>query len=141
MNTKLVNTAAGVINAALTQNRTAAGIALALDSAQLLLTPETTAELVRLRERVAELEQQSAVRALTDEADDDCSHPNGYGPNGCAGCGAFAPADFGDDVRPQVTKLRALLAGQRAAVDDDPFHLHHTYVLGRELPETGGDVR
>ncbi|MFD3929726.1 hypothetical protein [Streptomyces sp. NPDC058614] len=50
MNTKLVNTTAGVINAALTQNRTAAGIALALESAQLLMSPETAAELERLRQ-------------------------------------------------------------------------------------------
>lgn len=41
MNTKLVNSAASVINAALTQNRTAAGIALALESAGLLTTPGT----------------------------------------------------------------------------------------------------
>lgn len=40
MNTKLVNTAAEVILAALTQNRTAAGIATALDAAGLLKTPE-----------------------------------------------------------------------------------------------------
>ncbi|WP_460071138.1 hypothetical protein [Streptomyces sp. YKOK-I1] len=58
MNTQLVNSAAGVILAALTQNRTAAGIALALESAQLLMTPETAAELKRLQERVAELEAQ-----------------------------------------------------------------------------------
>jgi hypothetical protein len=49
MNTKLVNSVAGVINAALTQNRTAAGIALALESAQLLMSPEKAAELVALR--------------------------------------------------------------------------------------------
>lgn len=49
MNTKLVNSAAGVINAALTQNRTPASIAIALDSAQLLITPETTAELAAFR--------------------------------------------------------------------------------------------
>lgn len=49
MNTRLVNTAAGVILAALTQNRTAAGIALALESAQLLQSPEKAAELVALR--------------------------------------------------------------------------------------------
>ncbi|NUP16590.1 MAG: hypothetical protein HOZ81_10875 [Streptomyces sp.] len=48
MNTRLVNSAAGVINAALTQNRTAAGIALALDSAQLLMSPEKAAELEAL---------------------------------------------------------------------------------------------
>ncbi|WP_051858501.1 hypothetical protein [Streptomyces cellulosae] len=49
MNTKLVNSAAGVILAALTQNRTAASIALALDSAQLLMTPQTAAEYEQLR--------------------------------------------------------------------------------------------
>lgn len=49
MNARLVNTAADVILAALTQNRTAAGIALALDSAQLLQSPEKAAELVALR--------------------------------------------------------------------------------------------
>ncbi|MFJ4624296.1 hypothetical protein [Streptomyces sp. NPDC088812] len=49
MNTKLVNTAADVINAALTQNRTAAGIALSLESAQLLMSPEISAELKAFR--------------------------------------------------------------------------------------------
>jgi hypothetical protein len=57
VNTKLVNSAAGVILAALTQNRTAAGIALALDSAQMLLTPETAAELEQARLRVDEVER------------------------------------------------------------------------------------
>lgn len=52
MNTKLVNSAAGVILAALTQNRTAAGIALALDSAQLLMTPEKAVELAELRRQL-----------------------------------------------------------------------------------------
>lgn len=61
MNAKLVNTAADVINAALTQNRTAAGIAIALDSARLLLTSELTAELNQLRTRVAELESAHPV--------------------------------------------------------------------------------
>jgi hypothetical protein len=51
VNTKLVNSAAGVINAALGQDRTAAGIALALESARLLMSPETAAE----HERVAKL--------------------------------------------------------------------------------------
>lgn len=63
MNTRLVNSAAGVILAALQQHRTAAGIALALDSAQLLLTPAVTDELKQLQERVAELEEKSS-RAL-----------------------------------------------------------------------------
>ncbi|MGA5330988.1 hypothetical protein ACPCJT_20385 [Streptomyces griseoincarnatus] len=54
MNTRLVNTAAGVILRALTQNRTAAGIALALESAQLLQSPETVAEMERLRAQSSE---------------------------------------------------------------------------------------
>jgi pyruvate-formate lyase-activating enzyme len=45
VNTKNVNSAAGVILAALTQNRTPAGIALALESAGLLMTPETAADM------------------------------------------------------------------------------------------------
>lgn len=69
MNAKLVNSAEGVILAALEQNRTAAGIALALDSAQLLLTPQTTAELKELQDRVAELE---AAPAMVYRAEHDC---------------------------------------------------------------------
>lgn len=68
MNTNLVNSAAGVINAALTRCQTAAGIALALESAQLLMTPETAAELARLRAEVAALrdERQRTNTALAD---------------------------------------------------------------------------
>ncbi|MFG3276179.1 hypothetical protein [Streptomyces luteogriseus] len=83
MNTQRVNGAAGVILAALEQNRTPAGIALALESAGLLMTPETAADMAsvstdavgvaeraveelkrehaesaRLRARVAELEAE-----------------------------------------------------------------------------------
>jgi hypothetical protein len=52
VNTKRVNGAAGVILAALQQNRTAAGIALALESAGLLMTPETAAEMKQLQDDV-----------------------------------------------------------------------------------------
>jgi hypothetical protein len=45
MNTRSVNSAAGVILAAMQQNRTAAGIALALESAGLLMSPEAAADL------------------------------------------------------------------------------------------------
>lgn len=61
-----------------------------------------------------------------------------------------------DDVTPQVQKLRALLAGQRAAAETDPGRraawrmlaepledphdspLHHDYRVPRDLPATGG---
>lgn len=51
MNTKAVNSVAGVILAAQRQDRTPAGIALALESAQLLMSPEIAAELEYLRQR------------------------------------------------------------------------------------------
>lgn len=117
MNTKAINSAAGVINAALTQNRTAAGIALALDAAGLLMTPETAAELALLRAKFAvsdhSVDEDPIAFALTEKAE--------------------------DDVRPQVRRLRALLAGQRAA-GEDPHDspLHHTHRLGRDLPPSGG---
>lgn len=44
-----------------------------------------------------------------------------------------------EDVTPQVTKLRALLAGQREAVDGEHYaSVHHSYRVPRDLPETGG---
>lgn len=103
MNTRLVNSAAGVILAALQQNRTAAGIALALDSAQLLLTPETTSELQRLRDEVAGLEEQLAA------------------------------------LRAQREVLRgADGVTRRIAVEGEHYTLvHHTYRLGRDLPQAG----
>jgi hypothetical protein len=43
------------------------------------------------------------------------------------------------DVSPQVEKLRGLLSGQRAAVEDPhDSPLHHDYRVGRDLPELGG---
>lgn len=132
MNTKAVNSAAGVILAALTQNRTATGIALALDSAQLLMTPETAAELDRLRARVTELEQQLIVKdrpadedpiafSLTDKAD------------------AISPDQAHTGLGPRNRRLNEILARQRAAVEDPhDSPLHHPYLLGRELPQVGG---
>lgn len=49
------------------------------------------------------------------------------------------PAALREDVTPQVRKLRALLAGQRAAVEDPhDSPLAHSYRVGRDLPEMGG---
>ncbi|MGW4388238.1 hypothetical protein [Streptomyces sp. NPDC004685] len=100
MNTHAVNAAAGVILAAIAQGRVPVGIALALESAGLLMSPETAAELERLRARVAELEQDGPREHTVDE------DPI-----------AFALTDQADDVTPQVQALRALLAGQRQAGD------------------------
>lgn len=44
-----------------------------------------------------------------------------------------------EDVTPQVQKLRSLLAGQREAVDGEHYPaVHHSYRVGRDLPEVGG---
>ncbi|MGW0821784.1 hypothetical protein [Streptomyces sp. NPDC002845] len=58
----------------------------------------------------------------------------------CKTCGRTASDPAHDeDVTPQVQQLRALLAGQRAAVEDPhDSPLHHDYRVPRDLPETGG---
>jgi hypothetical protein len=44
-----------------------------------------------------------------------------------------------DDAAPQVEKLRSLLAGQRAVLEDPhDGPLAHTYRVGHDLPEAGG---
>lgn len=59
MNARLVNAAADVIARAKANGRqTPAGLATALDSAQLLQSPETAAELEQLRARVDEVERK-----------------------------------------------------------------------------------
>ncbi|MFE9936368.1 hypothetical protein [Streptomyces hirsutus] len=70
MHTRAINTAAGVLLAAMQQGRqTPTGLAIALDSACLLNSPETAAELERLRERstaaLSELgaEERAAIAA------------------------------------------------------------------------------
>ncbi|MFD0146179.1 MULTISPECIES: hypothetical protein [unclassified Streptomyces] len=47
--------------------------------------------------------------------------------------------DANEDVTPQVQKLRGILAGQRAALEDPhDSDLHHDYALGRDFPEHPG---
>jgi hypothetical protein len=93
----------------------------------------------RLRARVAELEA----------ATDGCSCPPADHPHqvGCpldsvpeALTQSFAPAAAPhEDVSRQVEKLRNLLAGQRAAVEDPhDSPLHHNYRVPHDLPPTGG---
>ncbi|MEV6046068.1 hypothetical protein [Streptomyces xanthochromogenes] len=56
MNTGALNALAGVITAAMKQDRTPMGIALAIESAGMLRSPETAAELEELRSWAAALE-------------------------------------------------------------------------------------
>jgi hypothetical protein len=122
MNTRAINAAAGVINAAMQQGKQLpASLAIALDSAGLLNSPEHAAEFERLRSASADgrsADEDPIRYALTDKADG-------------------VTAD--EDVTPQVLKLRSLLAGQRADVEathEGPER--HTYRLGRDLPQAGG---
>ena len=122
MKTRAVNAAARVLAAAMEQGRqTPAGLAIALDSAGLLNSPEHAAEFERLRSALAggrSADEDPIRYALTDKAD-------------------AVTAD--EDVTPQVLKLRSLLAGQRVAVEDPhDSPLHHPYRLGRDLPQAGG---
>ncbi|THA82774.1 hypothetical protein [Streptomyces sp. A0592] len=60
MNTKALNSLADLILRAQEQDRTPMGIAIAVDAAGRHMSPETAAELVRLRDRIAQLETQTA---------------------------------------------------------------------------------
>jgi hypothetical protein len=91
LNARSVNSAAGVVQAAMEQGRrTATGIALALESAQLLMSPETAAELERLASQVVELQnamsehRNDAARARRER---DLMRERVSEPNGCAHCG------------------------------------------------------
>lgn len=111
MNTRRVNAAAGVIAAAMKNGRRVpAGIAVALESAQMLMLPEVAAELEQLRARVAELEQQlKQARAA----------------------GELIGAALVDEALDRLTVAAPL---------EDPHDspLHHRYRLGRDLPPLGG---
>lgn len=255
MNTRAITSAAGVILAALQQNRTATGIALSLEGAGLLMSPEAAADLAsvstdavgvteqavkelqrehelsagvrqenvrlflawgsarmrarrknealkKLRARVAELEAQreadhktwqhdlrtardereaTAVRIAALEAErhstndaladitvaersaaklgallapDACPQnvidgdAGGHffkkgafldSPTACVYCGTKRPTPPKEDVTPRVQAMRALLDGQRAAVEDPhDSPLHHSYRVPHDLPEMGG---
>jgi hypothetical protein len=74
MHTRAINSAAGVLLAAMKQGRqTPAGLAIALDAACLLNSPEHAAEDLALRDRVAEYERPAdedpIAYALTPAAD------------------------------------------------------------------------
>ncbi|MFP3990689.1 hypothetical protein U9R90_25130 [Streptomyces sp. E11-3] len=138
---------------------TPAGIAMALESAQLLQAPDTAQRLAELEARIAEYErpvdEDPIAYALIERASATagfCRNKSPYGRrcdqlaghDGDHGMADGAGGHFGwpasdEDVTPQVRKLRALLSGQRNAVEDPhDSPLHHDYRVGRDLPETGG---
>jgi hypothetical protein len=153
-----VNAAADVIHRAQVNGAvTATGIALALESAQLLVSPEMAAELEQGRLRVDEVERKyifdtaelkrriaelEAERHTTNEALADITLAERSADRLTA---LFAPTQvlreelIAEAVSPRVQAMRALLDGQRAAVEDPhDGPLAHSYRVGRDLPETGG---
>ena len=142
--TRAISAAAGVIHAAMQQGKTLpVAFAYALDSACLLNSPETAAELILLRARVAELEA-AAGDGSTRTVDED---PIAYALTPAAELGGLdgAPpealhASSGavvetavEDVSPQVRQLRELIGRQREDVYRSP--LHHDYEVPHDLPE------
>lgn len=155
MNTRLVNSAAGVINAALAQCRTAAGIALALESAQMLMTPEIAAELERFR--AMELgDIEGRVSAACAEPGHSTWLRAVSGNRGCPWCRvaeleALTPAaiqtcrvcgagySYGEPC--QTCEFKARMAAElavRGLEDPHDSPLHHSYKTPRDLPELGG---
>jgi hypothetical protein len=60
-------------------------------------------------------------------------------PTACIYCGTKRLTPSKDDATPRAQAMRALLDGQRAAVEDPhDGPLAHSYRVGRDLPETGG---
>ncbi|MFF9129158.1 hypothetical protein [Streptomyces sp. NPDC014806] len=107
MNTRLVNTAAGVLAAAMQQGKALpANLAIALDSAQLLQSPETAAETARLRGELAKaLEQTAAARVHVTELEENLRAVN-------AGWSVS---------RARVAELEQQLAVKDRPADEDPI--------------------
>lgn len=122
MNARRVNAAAGVISAAQKTKQTAAGIAASLEAAQLLQSPESAAEVVALRARVAELEaqaEQTRIEAIADVGD------------------WFE--EIGEKGTAYLVRTHDIPAARdmRVVSREDPHEspLHHTYAICRDLPE------
>ena len=126
---RVVNQAADVIHRAQANGtQTATGLAIALESAQLLQSPETAAELERLRARVAELEAASQV---DNEALDAAAEALRARP---------VVAVYEERSRAGSSGERTVYRMLAGDVADGEHYLavHHDYRLGHDLPETGG---
>ncbi|MFD8404626.1 hypothetical protein ACFV1G_08080 [Streptomyces anulatus] len=151
MNAKRVSAAAGVILAAQKQRVTAAGIAAALEAAGLLQSPESAAELVALREELSAYEVMNPQQCPAGKHADwlvDSEYTHACPWCRVAELEALTPAQFQDCQtcgagyeygQPcQQCEFRTQMAAELAkAPAEDPHDspLHHTYALGRDLPE------
>ena len=141
MNARRVNAAAGVILAAQKTKQTAAGIAVSLESACLLQSPESAAELVRLRARVAELEALTPARFQDCQV---CGTGYEYGKP-CSFCefkkrvaAEVAATPAPRDLRPGAEAARRMIRDRQTTEDPHDSPLHHTYAEGRDLPPFPG---
>ncbi len=165
MQTRAVNAAAGVLLAAMQQGRqTPTGLALALDAAQLLNSPEAAAEFEKLlrwhREAIAKLVARiERHRARLVKAEADLLEMRGLlSPNG-EPRRIPAEVEIHERVAPavewllnRVAELESRLAEYERPADEDPIRytltaaaeaiedphdspLHHDYLIGRDLPE------
>ncbi|MFD6970722.1 hypothetical protein [Streptomyces sp. NPDC059949] len=111
------------------------GMAAVIGVWESMRAPAEADEIARLRARVAELEALEPARFQTCRT---CGAGYEYGKP-CGTCNfkalmATAQQDARRDA--SAAKLRSLLAGQRAAVEDPhDSPLHHDYRLGHDLPE------
>ncbi|MFD4936322.1 hypothetical protein [Streptomyces virginiae] len=148
MNTAALNALAETILAAQTTDRSPMGIAFAIASAGQHLTPETAAELSRLRARVTELEaamgtplpdteggiafrqigRTPSLQGLRAEL-----HIDGFPPL----VGRYSGAGMRRfDDRRELLLIEPALVFVRASLEDPhDSPLHHEYRLGHDFPE------
>jgi hypothetical protein len=165
VNAKRVAAAAGVIHGSQVKGRqTAAGLAADLEAACMLQSPETAAELERLRARVAELEAQRTADHKTWQHDLQTAR-SGQEASAARIAGleqrlatsrTEAVADVGDwldevgqgdasylvrtvDI-PAGRDMKAVPSRALGEVLDGEHYglVHHAYRVGHDLPETGG---
>jgi hypothetical protein len=116
-NPELIDTAAGVIDAAMARgNREAYSLAFDLDAAGLLQSPETAAELEQLRAQVAELAAQRERRRVRLVAlqNDALNMRGALSPNGFP---RRVPMPLGETLLPAVEWLLGRVAELEAAVE------------------------
>ncbi|MZF56887.1 hypothetical protein GTX53_24165 [Streptomyces sp. SID5594] len=144
MSAHRLSAATGVVLAALVgKDSSAAGIAAALEAAGLLQSPESAAELVALRGQVAELETAVAHTLASHVKYADSPHCEADGdPWPCHTVTTLAPAGWPmsdgpapRDLRPGAEAARRMLRDRPVAEDPHDSPLHHTYAVGRDLPE------
>jgi hypothetical protein len=155
VNTKRVNAAADVIARARKNGKqTPAGWAVALESAQMLMSPEIAAELESLRNRVAELEAERHVtnEALSDAAErlradrdriaelerrvaaEECRCPEPAPLCGGCRCRCHKPGESPD----ALTRMFAPTQALREPMDGEHYaSVHHDYRIPHDMPQPG----